>query len=215
MILTFRPLTDASVFTGGPRKPNRFRSSYTDTLGLLDTELGHLHATEAWLQVVLDDTDGVRLDGQLRANAKVSHPGVVLTIISRDHGTLVYPCDRFAGQYSSDPPDWQTNLRAIALALRDLRRLEDYGIADRGQQYAGFRELGAGTEVAGEKMTMDQAAEWLGNAAGWQIPPDCGDPSVVKLAYHAAAKRHHPDAGGSTVMMSYVQAAYDFLSGQP
>lgn len=213
MIITFRPLADLSVFTiGVERKPNRFRASYRSTLDLLDTELDHLHTSEAWLQVVLDDPAGVRLDGQLRANARVTHPGVVLTVVSRDHGTLVYPCDRFEGRWSNDPPDWQINLRAIALGLRDLRRLDDYGITTRGQQYAGFRELGTGTEVAGEQMTLDEAAKWLGDAAGWQTSPDPADPDGVKLAYREAAKRHHPDAGGNTTMMLYVQSAYEFLT---
>lgn len=212
MNLTFRPLVDLSVFTTGvERKPNRFKASYRSTLDLLDTELDHLHSTEAWLQVVLEDPAGVRLDGQLRANAKVTHPGVVLTIVSRDHGTLVYPCDRFEGRYYSDPPDWQLNLRAIALGLRDLRRLDDYGITSRGEQYAGFRELGAGTEVAGEAMTLDQAAQWLGDAAGWSAPPDPADLNMIDLAYREAAKQHHPDVGGSTAMMSYLNSARAFL----
>jgi hypothetical protein len=34
---------------------------------------------------------------------------------------------------------WQDNLRAVALGLEALRRVERYGIAQRGEQYAGWR----------------------------------------------------------------------------
>lgn len=211
MDLTFRPLTDTTIFRTTHRRPNRFRSTYTDTLKLLNAELDHLNTTEAWLQVAVDAAD-LRRDGMLRAHVKARHPGVVLTAVTRNHGTLVYPCDRFEGRWSNDPPDWQINLRAIALGLRDLRRLEDYGIADRGQQYAGFRELGTGTAVAGEKMTPAQAASFLADAAEWDTALDPDDKPQVQAAYRDAAKLHHPDAGGNHATMAYIVAARDYLT---
>ena len=38
------------------------------------------------------------------------------------------------------------------------------------------------------------------------------DHLVVKAAYHALAKRHHPDQGGDTVAMQKVNAAYNYMS---
>ena len=38
------------------------------------------------------------------------------------------------------------------------------------------------------------------------------DHLVVKAAYHALAKRHHPDQGGETAIMQKVNAAYDYMS---
>ena len=38
------------------------------------------------------------------------------------------------------------------------------------------------------------------------------DHAVVKAAYHALAKRHHPDQGGDTAAMQRVNAAYDYMS---
>ena len=38
------------------------------------------------------------------------------------------------------------------------------------------------------------------------------DHLVVKAAWHALAKRHHPDQGGDTVAMQKVNEAYDYMS---
>ena len=38
------------------------------------------------------------------------------------------------------------------------------------------------------------------------------DHAVVKAAFHALAKRYHPDQGGNTVAMQKVNAAYDYIS---
>lgn len=43
------------------------------------------------------------------------------------------------------------------------------------------------------------------------VRPDA-DHLVVKAAYHALAKRHHPDQGGDTATMQRVNAAYDYMS---
>lgn len=39
---------------------------------------------------------------------------------------------------------WEDNLRAIALALKDLRRLRRYGVAQSNELHAGFRQITAG-----------------------------------------------------------------------
>jgi hypothetical protein len=217
MILTFRPLPSIDVFRTAPsdRLANPFRASYSDTLSKLDDELGFLDASEAWLQVALaDPVRHVRLDGQLHAKAVTTHPGVVLTMVTVEHGTLVYSCDRFAGRWPSDPPDWQINLRAITLGLADLRRLDRYGIADRGQQYAGFRELGSGTAMEGGAVhDRSTLAAFLGSAAGWEVPPDPDDDEQIEAAFRQAARAHHPDHGGRPQMMAYLNTARDALVG--
>ncbi len=43
------------------------------------------------------------------------------------------------------------------------------------------------------------------------VRPDA-DHLVVKAAYHALAKRYHPDQGGDTATMQRVNAAYDYMS---
>lgn len=223
MILSFRPLTNPGLLRplDAPRKPNRFRSSYNATLRLLDEELKLLDASDALAQLVLSDGDAaLRLDGALRNDARVGHPGVVLTIVTPEHGTLVYPCDAFESRYLSDPPSWQVNLRAIALGLRDLRRLDDYGITARGQQYAGFRELGSGVAL-GAGMSRREAAELLAAASAlgygeeW-ISADAlltADADEIAGAYRDAARHYHPDVQGTgdADVMARLTEARDLL----
>lgn len=223
MLLTFRPLaaTDLLRPLSAARKPNRFRSSYNETLALLEDELDHLDASEAMAQLVLPDLNGaLRLDGALRHDARVGHPGVVLTIVTPEHGTLVYPCDAFESRHSSDPPSWQVNLRAIALGLEKLRRLDDYGITARGQQYAGFRELGSGVALSAG-MTRREAAELLAAASAlgygeeW-ISADAlltADADEIAVAYRDAARHYHPDVlvTGDADVMARLTEARDLL----
>ena len=54
-------------------------------------------------------------------------------------------------------------------------------------------------------MNITEAANIL------NIQPDA-DHLVVKAAYHALAKRYHPDQGGDTATMQRVHAAYDSMS---
>jgi hypothetical protein len=111
----FRPLpawTDPQTMN---RRPNPFRAPWDATLRLLRDEADHLGASEVVVQVVASEAD-VRQDGMLRARAAVGHPGAVVSMDTR-HGPLRYATDRFRGQYHSNPPDWQVNVRAIALAL--------------------------------------------------------------------------------------------------
>ena len=52
------------------------------------------------------------------------------------HGPLKYATDVF--------DHWHANLRAIALGLEALRKVERYGITQRGEQYTGFRTWNSG-----------------------------------------------------------------------
>lgn len=201
-----------------PRTP--FSASYTATVKLLDRELAQLGATSAHVQVDLEaGSNGVRIDGQLRASAKVAHPGVILTVVTRSHGTLVYDCDRFGGGGSA----WQANLRAIALGLEALRKIDRYGIADRGQQYAGFAALGSGDGSVdrsgastssgaggpvGGVMTVEDAYRLLSELAGASF--SAGTPfETIRLGFRAIARTYHPDVavtGNASRFQSATQA---------
>lgn len=215
MILTFRPIKvwpDGWRDTGRKRTGSPFRATYTDTLQILDRELDALAAREAFLQVDATDRD-VRIDGQLRADARVGHPGVILTIDTKQLGTLTYACDRFNGWYSR--PGWQENLRAIALGLEALRKVERYGIAERGQQYAGYRELPSGIAMPAA-MTVDDAARLLVDHGEWGGEPGdpqdlIDDPEIAAAYFRHAAKKAHPDAGGDPAVFRRLTEARDVL----
>lgn len=216
VILTFRPIKvwpesfrrDASGREGSP-----FKASYRSTLLLLDRELSALRAKDPTLQLDADPAQ-IRIDGQLRADAKVDHPGVILSFDTRKHGTLTYSCDKYARNWGATDAAWKHNLRAVALGLEALRKVERYGIAERGQQYAGYRELGAGVPMGPAPMSADAAAEVLRDAAAWVGPWDpFADPEQVVVAFRLAAKRHHPDVGGDSDLFRRITEAKDLLSG--
>lgn len=210
MILAFRPLKTRPAHWLGAhdeRPGSPFHAPYAKTLELLDFELDQLDAVDVFLQV---ETQGgnLRVDGQLRADARVDHPGVILTIETDKLGTLIYETDRFGRSWRSGSVAWQENLRAIALGLEALRKVERYGIARRGQQYAGYRELGSGIAMGPAAMTEAEALRILefGPAAG---------PELIAGSYRRLAKDLHPDAGGDPDKFRRLTQARDFLVGQP
>jgi hypothetical protein len=123
-----------------------FTATYRQTEQLLDRELGMLGARGAVVMQVVtrNGANDLRRDGALRAQAKIEHPGVRLSFESK-HGPLTYSTDAFDGTYTR--PAWQQNLRAIALGLEALRKVDRYGIARSGEQYRGWRAIEAGGEL--------------------------------------------------------------------
>lgn len=130
---TFRPLsTWPGVKTPeSSRRASPFRASWQTTLDELQRELDAVKAVRIVVELDVDES-AIRLDGWPRSDARPRTPGVVVSFDSR-HGPLRYACDRFK--------DWRDNLRAIALGLESLRRVERFGIATRGEQYAGWKAL--------------------------------------------------------------------------
>jgi hypothetical protein len=199
--------------TNADRKPNPFKTkAYDLTLHALAYELDQLDIRAAHLQVDCSAVD-LRRDGMLRAHARVDHPGVILTADTRVHGVLTYPCDTFAGRWSNDPPAWQINLRAIALGLEALRKVDRYGIAERGQQYAGFGALPMSPPTEGP-MSVDDAVIFIGQWAWGQ--PDVDPQEVVDdldAAFRAASKRLHPDTGGDPALFRRLITARQIIKG--
>lgn len=178
---------DSRVF---PDRWSPFSAPWSQTMELLERELNHLWATQVRLQ--LDVTDyQIRRDGMLRNDAKVGYPGVILSFKTSVFGTLSYPCNAFRGHGTQ--VGWQSNVRAIALGLEALRKVERYGIADRGQQYAGWAELGSGMAV--DRMTVQRAQELLLEGAG--VIDDGEGDWDWDVIFRQASKRHHPDTGGN------------------
>lgn len=167
--LTFRPL--------GPDWPgqrnrypdrSRFGSTYTATRDLLVRELRALDAELVVLQIDLDESQ-LRLDGKPRAGSRPpDFAGVILSFESR-HGPIQFAVDTF--------PTWQENLRAIALAMEALRKVDRYGVTKHGEQYTGWKALPAG---GGSFASSVEARAYLDGFGGLS----------------AALKQTHPDRGG-------------------
>lgn len=213
MILTFRPIDRWDGPETRSRQSSNFKAPYSATLQLLERELGMLRAKHPVLMV--DGTeDDCRLDGQLRANARLRSPRVILAFESK-HGPLKYPCDRFTF--------WQDNLRAIALALEALRKVERYGVTTRGEQYTGWKQLPPSTIALGAStLTREEAAELLVRTAG---PAWYGDDmrdaienllldteTLLPLVFKYAARIAHPDQGGDEEAFKRIGQARDLLA---
>jgi hypothetical protein len=173
--LIFRPLErwDRRVDTSRPHSP--FRAPYQDTIDLLEREARMLGARQVVIELAIQETD-LRLDGQPYADTRPRHPGVTVAFESR-HGPLKYTADKFA--------TWTENLRAIALGLEALRKVDRYGMTSRGEQYAGWKALPAGGP------NRERGEDLIRRHGG------------VRQALMAT----HPDHGGDAEEFAAVQAA--------
>lgn len=217
MRLVYRPIvTWPGTFTR-QRKPSPFTASFRETLQVLDRELSFLGADEAVVQLAVAES-AIRLDGTLRGDRKPpEHPGVVLAFTSKRYGPLQYATDVFERGWGRDSDTaWRQNLRAIALGLEALRKVDRYGISRRGEQYVGWKQLGSGTPMAAASstMTLEEAARFIAEAAGspaWGTKGIIGIAANRQSAYRLAAVKLHPDAGGSTEDFQRLQAAKALL----
>ena len=134
----FRPLDKWPGERTKDRKYAHFRSTWVQTLDLLEYELGKLKAQHTVIQI--EDPEaikGIRNDWTIRIVSNKFYrdrPGVVLTFES-PKGAMSFPCDRY--DY------WQDNLRAIALSLEALRAVDRYGVTRGNEQYRGWSQIEA------------------------------------------------------------------------
>jgi len=180
-LVRVRPLSERladATYDGWGGSP--FRASWSDTVEKLVAELRHLKPREVFLEA--DFTEGqLRQDGMPRATARPASDGVILTLVGTPHGDLRYPCSTFG--------TWQANVRAVALALEALRKVDRYGVTKRGEQYRGWKALPAGDD---------------GPSAyrGGQLVDEHG-------SVRAALMATHPDRGGDSAAFADVQAFRD------
>jgi len=174
--------------TRNRKSTSRFRASWQDTLAYLSDEIEKVGGKEP-IVIQLDVQEGdIRLDGMLRANARVGHPGVIVSFASR-FGPLRYATDAYEKDWVGGMPSWQANLRAIALTLEALRAIDRWGVSKRGEQYTGWKALPAAGGVTFP--SADEALRWMRETAG-----ESGSLRSARLVYRDLAKRMHPDAGG-------------------
>ena len=204
---TVRPLGPWIGHRTGFRRESKFKAGWSDTLDLLDREIFHLGGRSFVLQIDVSDR-WIRNDGALYARAQPNSPAVRVVFDSR-HGTLTYATDQFWG--------WQDNVRAIALSLEALRKVDRYGVANSGEQYRGWAELPSRPH----QMSREQAAEFI---AQWAEPDQvekCDAAAAALLRsptlfvpelYRRAARRVHPDVTGDDGdTMARLNAARDLL----
>lgn len=160
------------------RRRSPFSASWSSTMDLLDRELLALGAEAVVLQLAMSEGD-FRIDGLPRATARAEHPGVILSFNTSGYpdgsalnGRLEFATDIFYG--------WKENLRAIALGLEALRKVDRYGITRGDAQYAGFKALPAGDDGTLCLHTVQQARDFIVERYGGNL--------------RAAIRATHPDS---------------------
>jgi len=163
-----------------------------------------LGAVELVVEVGITEAD-IRTDGWPRANAKATHPGVAVSFDSKQ-GPLRFATAVFGW--------WGDNLRAVALGLEALRRVDRYGITRSGEQYRGWRALPAGDGPVAPNgfASKEDAARFILIAAGLEPTPKwishlLDVPDALTRVFRAAARRTHPDAGGDTERFARLETA--------
>lgn len=210
----FTELRDLGVQFGpfdGPPPPaegitSQFDASWSDTVSLLARELRALGGEQIIVELADVSDSDFRIDGLPRSQARIGDP-VRVSFNSR-FGPLRYETGRFTRRYyRSNLDGWQANLRAIALGLEALRKVDRYGITKRGEQYTGWKQLPASTDPAAAIQTIDQARAVLLDGAGLAEPDSNWDDIARR-----ALKRAHPDMpGGSDDAFRKVQRAREIL----
>lgn len=188
-LYTTRPISDRTWLGQMGKEPTRFSAKWSATMDLLEFELDALKARDVVLEVDVTEGD-LRIDGTLRANARPSSSAVAIAFESK-HGPLIYRCDRFYTSWAHQGPDWQHNVRAIALTLEALRAVDRYGATELGQQYTGFKALPAGRAMPASHMTRDAALEVLAQLV--DIPAEHLNLDVLPSIWKSARRRAHPD----------------------
>ena len=184
MKATFRPLA-AWPYPEQKHRPALFKVGYARTMQDLEYEIEAVRGSDLIIGVVATERD-VRMDGRLKADAKVNHAGVEVSFQVPDGRRLTFHTDVHSGYRES----WQDNLRAIALGLESLRAVQRYGITTGlGEQYAGFAQLTAGgPDPAKGKLLAERAG-----------------------GIRQALMAHHPDRGGDDRDFADVVAYRDSL----
>jgi hypothetical protein len=181
--LTIRPIVTWPGVATQARKNAQFRSSYQQTSEAFAYEMFKYKASNIVLEMYVTERE-IRNNGWLRSEATPSHPGVIVSFTSTIAGGAVrFPCDTFL--------DWRDNLRAIALSLEMLRRLDRYGVTKRAEQFAGWKALPSHTEPT---LSQEAAAKIIEeNTFGYLWDLILSEPDYAKRAVRAAVNATHPD----------------------
>ena len=174
-------LRRAATFGTSKRNTSGIKAPLTvaDARQRLQDELDRIGAKAAVLSTDVE----LRLDGQPRSGREPDDPGVAVyfRLAGRPH---CMPCDTYTRVAD--------NIAAVAAHIEATRAIERHGVASVAEMFSGFVALPAAPrwhDILGCSATANRAE--------------------IDAAWREAAKRAHPDAGGSHEDMAAVNAARD------
>lgn len=150
----------------------------------IEDEVRRLGGTD----LVLSTNLQLRADGFPRSGQADPVDTGAAVYFTRKGKDLVFACDRFNSV--------RQNLRAIGLHLEALRGMERWGVGSLDQAFAGYAAL---PETAG-------ADPWWKVLGLEDLPATESD---LRQAFLAAARRAHPDTGGSSEAFVRVKRAME------
>jgi len=170
----------------------------------LERELRHLDAEDVVLRMDVQPYQ-IRNDGQVKADARPASSAVMLEFKATaidGHPRLIYKCDVFR--------DWQSNVYAIAKSLEALRLVDRYEVTTAGEQYAGFKQIGATSTTT---ISAEAAAAILSEITGQGRGEITASADIAKDAVRRAISFTHPDRNnGDRTAYDRVDAARSVLS---
>lgn len=180
---------------------SRFKSTWTATTEVLFRELAYLKARSVVLQMDITAGD-VRNDGWIRANARPKSSAVILSF-NTPKGAMSFPCDRF--------DRWQDNVRAIALSLEALRKVDRYGVTQNNEQYRGWTKLPPASNSSDVFSSREQAMNWIANFMEYKGAWITLGTLEWKALIRKAEIKAHPDSGGNAQWFKAVAAAKELI----
>ena len=201
----FRPLENWPVEKRRHPQDSPFRSTYPQTLDLLESELSHIHARAGSVIIQVENLtlDDIRNDGWPRGGwnpARGIRQGVVVSFES-GKGAMSFPCDRFKG--------CKDNLRAIAKSLEALRMVDRYVVTRGNEQYRGWTQIGNGNG----KMDRASAFRFIESLRGAPIDRPIQVQALAEII-KTLKVAHHPDKpGGSHETFVAIGQAEEVLCG--
>lgn len=186
-----------------PMRGCRHRATWSKAWSTLKDELRRIDATNVVVEAGYSQPQ-IRNDGWPRSDARPEHGDVRITFATKG-STLTFT--------SAAWEDVANNVYMIALTLKALRDITRFGCVRGNQQYTGWAKLppggGAAPVAAAEWASVEAAMRFLCSVGNGEILSIL--PKDLAVVYRYAARKAHPDAGGSNELMAKVNRARDFI----
>lgn len=178
------PLRQPRTAAGKRRRASNFKRSMARACQDVEHEVRMMQASG----LVVSSNVELRIDGFPRSGRVAPGDPGVAVYFTRKGVQLVFACDAYGLV--------EQNLQAIAMHLEAMRGMERWGVGTLDQAFAGYQAL---PETAGED-------PWFKVLGLEDAPRSTSD---LQEAYRAAARRAHPDTGGSHDAFVRVQRAFE------